>query len=269
MFQAFRAVLVAVFALALSPSTIAQPTTAPATRPSLRVLFVGNSYTAFNGGLPHILREFAAARGKTIETAGSIRGGKSLQWHWEEGTAREMIDRGGWDVVVLQKYSTRPITEPEKMFKSARLLDAEIKKTGARTLFYMTWARQHQPENQAVLTNAYEKIAAELRADVAPVGRAWQRVLSERPDLALHTPDKSHPTPAGTYLAACVFYAKLLDDSPVGLPSAISKASTKPSITLQPEVAAYLQRIAETVVRERAPTTAPSALQSPAGSRNK
>ena len=37
------------------------------------------------------------------------------------------------------------------MFHHARLLDGEIKKGGAKTVFFMTWANREKPETQAIL----------------------------------------------------------------------------------------------------------------------
>jgi hypothetical protein len=44
---------------------------------------------------------------------------------------------------------------------------------------------------------------------LAKVGEAFRTSLKEKPTLALHVDDRSHPTIAGTYLAACVFYGVL------------------------------------------------------------
>jgi hypothetical protein len=57
---------------------------------------------------------------------------------------------------------------------------------------------------------------------------------------ALYDKDGSHPTAAGTYLAACVFYGALWERTPEGLPS---------SARLDPEHAAALQRYAWAAVR--------------------
>ena len=40
-------------------------------------------------------------------------------------------------------------------------------------------------------------------------GLAWQRCLQDHPDILLHDMDQSHPSLAGSYLAACTFYAAL------------------------------------------------------------
>jgi hypothetical protein len=37
----------------------------------------------------------------------------------------------------------------------------------------------------------------------------------------LHDRDRSHPTPAGSYLAACVFLAALLRASPLGIDAGV------------------------------------------------
>jgi len=48
---------------------------------------------------------------------------------------------------------------------------------------------------------------------VVPVGAAWAESWATRPDLHLWHADGSHPSPAGTYLAAAAFYAALTGES--------------------------------------------------------
>lgn len=186
---------------------------------TLRVLFIGNSYTYFNN-LPEQLAQLAAsagAGGQPLAAEMVTRGGATLQWHWESGAALERLRNGRWDYVVLQEQSLRPLTEPAAMHRYARLFDAEIKKAGAKTIFFLTWARQQQPENQPKLNAAYLSIAKELDALIAPVGIAWQRALRENPRQPLHTEDQSHPNATGSYLAACVFYAVITGKNPESL----------------------------------------------------
>lgn len=201
--------------------------------PKLRVLFIGNSYTYFNN-LPQMLTGLtkSAKPGRPLETEMLAIGGATLKRLWDDGRAVTAIKRGGWDYVVLQEQSTlgiapmvtgaAKIADPKVFHEYARLFDAEIKRAGARTIFYLTWARQNAPETQAQLTAAYQAIASELKATLAPVGLAWEAALKKHPGLGLHSEDKSHPTPAGTYLAACVFYVTLYGQSPEGLASVIT-----------------------------------------------
>jgi hypothetical protein len=178
----------------------------------LNVLFIGNSYTQYNN-LPAMLETMAASSEslRQIQTKAVTFGGGTLQVLWERGAALEAIQEQKWDFVVLQEQSMRPIQNPELMYKYARLFDAEIKKNGARTILFLTWASHKQPDMQVLLDRAYITLAKELGAQVAPVGPAWQAALRLNPKIPLYRDDRRHPAPTGTYLAACVFYAVLLD----------------------------------------------------------
>ena len=163
----------------------------------------------------------------------------------------------------------------------------EIKKQGAKTIFYLTWARQNIPQMQdgadpvtspdyaramyqmsgakkigleqwcgqhkaglvGGIDGAYFDLAKELNATVAPVGVAWKKALAADPKLVLHQPDKSHPNPTGSYLAACVFYATLFDKSPMGLPGELKKGN-RVLVRIAPDEAATLQKIAWQTVQE-------------------
>jgi len=185
---------------------------------SLKVLFIGNSYTYVND-LPWLTQQLAVSAGepRKLETEMVAIGGATLKSHWERGEALQKIRANQWDYVVLQEQSTLPIEDPDEMYQYARLFDAEIKHAHAQTVFYLTWARQNQPETQQALTDAYLKIARELGDKVAPVGIVWQKIQAASPPLNLYFSDGSHPSPIGSYVAACVFYATLYGKSPVGL----------------------------------------------------
>ena len=221
----------------------------------LRVLFIGNSYTYFNN-LPDMFSHLAASAKppRQVETQMVVRGGWTLKMHWEDGAALKALQQSKWDYVVLQEQSLLPITNPEMMHQYARLFDAEIKKAGAKTIFYLTWARQDHPEMQAKLSEGYQSIARELGALVAPVGIAWQNAFKENPQTVFHIEDKSHPNPAGSYMAACVLYATIFGKSPENLSGHIIGKATdlmgketgeqKELASLDNKEAAFIQRIA-------------------------
>jgi hypothetical protein len=117
---------------------------------------------------------------------------------------------------VLQEQSTLPVKNRARYHENVRLFAAEIAKNGASTSLYMTWARQNAPETQDTITRAVEDIAAEVDARVVPVGTAWKMAASEIPDLQLYVADGSHPSVAGSFLAACVFHVSLYDEPPEG-----------------------------------------------------
>ena len=122
--------------------------TAQVGEPPLKVLFIGNSYTSVND-LPSLLAALAeAAGGRKIETDQHLIGGCTFERHVKDRKAIEKIRERKWDVVVLQENSLQPILNRESMHRYARILHAEISKQGAKTVFYLTWARQHIPQMQ-------------------------------------------------------------------------------------------------------------------------
>lgn len=185
---------------------------------TIRVLFIGNSYTYVND-LPWLTQQLAesAKETRTLETEMVVVGGATLKSHWKRGKALRLLRAKQWDYVVLQEQSTLPITNPKEMYKYASLFDTEIKRVNSQTVFYLTWAKQNQPETQQILTDSYMAIAKKLKAKVALVGIVWQKVQEANPKFNLYNPDQSHPSPIGSYLAACVFYKTFYKGSLIGL----------------------------------------------------
>jgi hypothetical protein len=231
---------------ASTPVGISVPSLSTANKKPLRVLFIGNSYTFFNGGLGTAVKGLASAvkDGRPFEYVEVTKGGQTLEGHWNDGKALAAIRKGGWDFVVLQEHSLGALQRREKMFQYAKMFDAEIRKTGSKTVFYETWGRKNRPEMYAVVKQAYTGLAQELKGMIAPAGTAWAAALKANPSLVLHVADLSHPTPAGTYLNACVFYETFFGKSPEGLPRTIKDAAGKVLIDLTEADAALLQRTA-------------------------
>jgi hypothetical protein len=200
--------------------------------PPRNVLFIGNSFTARND-LPGLIAGLAAARGKSMEYRLISSGGASLRTHWNAGQALKAIQDGRYGHVVLQEQSTLPVKNAGRMHENVRLFDGAIRAAGAKTVLYMTWARRHAPESQEAITEAYAGIGRELGATVVPVGLAWERLLRKHDQPVLHDKDQSHPTLAGSYLAACVFLAVLFKESPVGVGGVPAGLSEKELVQLQ------------------------------------
>lgn len=207
------------------------------------VLFVGNSFTYYNNSLHNHYLALLRSASPDARNAASARiltiSGGRLPEH-RAGLVSMLASRQ-WSVVILQGHSRGPIDdEMDDDFRdAARDYVTMVRDAGAEPLFFMTWAYTDRPEMTDLLAAAYTEIGNETGTRVVPVGLAFRRVTSERPDLALRTSDKRHPSLAGTYLAACTFYAVLQRQSPAGLDY---------DAGLGPDIAAYLQRIAwETV----------------------
>ena len=200
-----------------------------------KCLFVGNSYTDVNN-LPLLFKQLSASGGKIVYTEMSAPGGYTLEGHTQLQTTLDKINSRTWSYVILQEQSQYPVIpyyRNNSTVPNARKLDSLIKLRGSSTMFYMTWGRKYggiQCINsycsanftnyfhmQDSLTAAYNMVSSLLNAQLAPVGSAWKRARSIDTTVELFDPDNSHPSLRGSYLAACVFYAKIFGISPVGL----------------------------------------------------
>lgn len=90
---------------------------------------------------------------------------------------------------------------------------------------------------------SYRMAAESAGAGLFPVAEAMRAAWNRDPELDLLDGDAFHPAPKGTYLAAVVIVAQLLDRSPIGL------AHTVPGyVTLTPDVALLLQEVAREAI---------------------
>jgi hypothetical protein len=192
-----------------------------------RILFLGNSYTYVND-LPSTFAQLAWSGGHAVEVAMVANGGETLAQHAASSDSLSKIASGGWAYVVLQEQSDTPASTAASgyyMYPAARTLADRVEHAGAVPMFFMTWAHkdgeptagQNYQAMQQAVDNSYLGIAHELRVPVAPVGYTWYLVRHDHPEIALWGDDGSHPSKAGTYLAACVFYASVFRQSPNGL----------------------------------------------------
>jgi hypothetical protein len=198
------------------------------------VLFIGNSYTYVND-LPGGVQQLAATGGTSpaIDVASVVEGGASFATHWSGGGAQAAIAMGDHSHVVLQGQSVEPLFAAPSFHEYGQLFAAAALAAGAKPVLYETWARKAgdpiyadrasggTPDAmQDVLSAAYQALATETGASLAPVGEAWRTAWTEHPEIELYDGDGSHPSPAGTYLAACVFYIALTGE-PIPAASAV------------------------------------------------
>jgi hypothetical protein len=194
--------------------------------PCVRVLFLGNSYTYVND-LPTVFRDLARTAGQNVETSMVASGGETLAQHAASSDSVNAINGSHWQFVILQEQSEIPSIESirqTQMYPAARSLVATVRSDGATPILLETWAHQagwsdyglSYSAMQAAIDQGYGSIAGELKVSVAPAGQAWQAVVREDPGIVLWQSDGSHPTPAGTYLAACALYTRIFGPCPVG-----------------------------------------------------
>ena len=251
------------------------PTLTATPEPSAKILFVGDSFTYWNNGLDQHIEQLAGSANPplVIQADAAVMRSGSLEKMWKNSDTSEVIRTGGYDVVVLQDWFQS--TDVDTFHEYVRKFDAEIRATGAKTVLFMEWPVSYLELTIGEIAQAHHDIAAEIGADVAPVGLAWQQAIDERPELTLAGPDGIHPSIHGTYLATNVVYVTIFGQSPNStayLPAAPShdctteeedKEAHDPALDayfagrvsgcVTEEEAAFLQRIAwETVQAYRA-----------------
>jgi hypothetical protein len=199
---------------------------------TVTVMFVGNSLTFVND-LPAMLVNLASSdpgnpvrlqvKGETVPNA-------TLDYIRTHTGALAWAQAHHPDLVVLQEHSFWYDNGYEAASWSAEQWKHDLRPLGAKPLLFEVWA---DGDGSALYTNkAYAAYAAatpagetgkaaentkrlgrELGLDVVEVGDAFQaaREIPGAPDVL--GPDHHHPSVAGTYLAALVFYRRLTERS--------------------------------------------------------
>jgi hypothetical protein len=192
---------------------------AQTSKDTLKVLFVGNSYTYFHN-LAQMVSLISDSAQTKIITRKSTIGGANLSEHWlgERGLkTKEIIKNGKFDIVVLQNHSLETINQPERFIKYMNLFCDYIKENNSKPFLYNTWAREKKPEMQLTIDKLYKQIAVNNNATIVPVGRSWEIVKEIDSTLKLYESDGSHPSEIGTFIIACTFVHTLLNEFPESL----------------------------------------------------
>lgn len=227
---------------------------------TLRVLWVGNSYTYFHD-LPKTVEMLAREQGVPLAVTPVLKGGERFKGHLQNPRLLQLLAAGGWDFVVLQEQSSLPSGPTDKVaqevYPYALTLDnmAHAASPDVKVVYYMTWGhrggcvydmwgdyplyKNYEGMQQRLITS-YTEMAYATGALCARVGVAWQEVVRERPDINLYEDDNFHPSEAGSWLAANVILGTILQ----------RPFDTKAAPESLAADAAYLHEVAMKVVKE-------------------
>ena len=206
-----------------------------------KALFLGNSYTYYNN-LPQLVDNFAQAAGNDLFYDSNTPGSYQMNQHASNPVTYQKINQDDWDFVVIQGQSQEPSFPPAQVandvYPYAAIINDSILNANPciEPMFFMTWGRKNGDANncgfyppictydgmQQRLKESYMEMAMDNDASVAPVGVAWKAVRELYPSIELYNPDQSHPSPAGSYLAAAVFYVSMYRESVVNSAYAFS-----------------------------------------------
>lgn len=241
--------VLAVASMGCSSAPSGPSTDTPAPGAGARVLFVGNSLTQGNG-LTGMVRALTRQAGEPISVEEITFAGFSLEDHWNEGTARRTIQRGGWRYVVLQQGPSSLPESRENLLLWAGRFNQEIRRAGARPAFYSVWPDITRSAFFDDVSESYRQAAASTEGLLLPAGEAWRAAWRREPGIALYASDNFHPSVRGTYLAALVICAQVLGRSPVGLATPLRQEGAVPAFTPSAAETALLQEAAAEAIRD-------------------
>lgn len=227
-----------VSAVLLLQNIQAADTTSPSESSSKNnnILFVGNSFSYFNNGIHNHVSNLVRASETARNQKSSMRlmtiSGSGLVEHYSG--LSQILKTRKWDKVVLQPYSNAAIVDTKryKQFQeSSKALAKLVREYGAEPISFMSWAYKNEPKMMDKLKYGFISTAKPLNMKVVPVGLVFEAVKKKYPNLELYSADVrgfdeegnalykkivKHPSLAGTYLAACTFFASFYDQSPEG-----------------------------------------------------
>jgi hypothetical protein len=183
------------------------------------VLMIGNSFT-FYWNLPQVIERMLQENNLDFEITQETVGGSQLKMHWSFNNDDD-YNIEHYDYVILNDHSTYPLKEIDTSAKYINLFCDLAKKQNVEPFIFGTWEytmlkeiSQNTGRNTMSILDSLAKVN---NATYIPVGNAFQLAESKYPELDLFMDDNKHPTPNGTYLAACVFYSILSKQSCLGV----------------------------------------------------
>lgn len=226
----------------------------------LDILFIGNSYT-FMHSMPQMILNIAKSdHNNAIElniqsiTISSAR----LKEHWNEGSAAQSIQQKPWDFVVLQDQSDWATLEDGVINNLAYITRFKqiTKQSNEKAIItvFKTWPKQkdsgwyknaetrnylrsHNFMRLSIDQNTTNN-ANKANVDIVPISDYWLYILDNNIPVRLYEPDGSHPSVAGSYLNALVFYRYFTMSKLENIPYAPVGINKKAALKLQ-EIAKF------------------------------
>jgi len=236
----------ALLALSLLPSCGTSSITGGLSGEGRRVLFIGNSYL-YTQDIPGIVQAFAdSAKGDHLAVQTISGPDMALIDHWNAGDARQEIAKGGWEWVVLQQGPSSVDVNRDTLRLATKLFAGDMARVNARPALFSAWPTETRRQDFDRAIESYALAATDVNGLFVPVAAAWLAAWKRDSNLQLYA-DGLHPSLAGAYLSALVVYSRLLDKSPVGLPSALDLRGGR-RISIDSQTAALLQSAAAEAV---------------------
>lgn len=220
------------------------------------VLFLGNSYT-YGNNLPTLLQQMATSTNDVLVQDSNAIGGFRFMDHVTNQTSLTKLNANHWDYVVLQEQIQMPAFPlgyvNQNVFPYATQLVALAKQNYACAvpMFFTTWGRKNGDPQiclngqctytvmDDLLQQRYRTMAETNKGVISPVAQVWRYLRANHPNIELYTTDESHPSLAGSMVAAYTFYVAIFKKDPTLVTF---------NSTLAPTTANILKNAVKTVV---------------------
>ncbi len=223
---------------------------------TVSVLFIGNSFTFVND-MPGKLIQIASSDATNkvqLEVYSVTKGGAGLAYMFQNAKARDALKLQHWDYLVLQEQSewTGSQARIEQTYSAVNSWNQAARQAGTKPILYETWADkagspfytekdsyffgQNSNQVQGNIDAQSTALAQRFDMTVVPVGNYWVYAEKQPDAPELYATDYHHPSVAGAYLTALLFYRALTGNTP-------SNVTYKPP-ELTPEQAQFLIGIA-------------------------
>ncbi|MBQ3099536.1 MAG: hypothetical protein IJC50_00965 [Clostridia bacterium] len=186
----------------------------------MKVLFLGNSHTYYND-LPALFKNVCKQCGRDVEVSMLAQPGVTYDWHLTNGTdLRFALIHGGYDYIVMQQAAHEPCPSKEETLEGALEICRLARLCGVTPIQTVPWARLDVDE-QNRMYEIYEEVCRKTGAKENPVGRVFEYVNNNRPDIRMHWFDGAHASPYGSYANALCTYKTIFGDD-IGKVSSLS-----------------------------------------------
>ncbi len=200
------------------------------TRPTMRILFVGNDYTMANYMIYMVqaMAQNDPTSSFQIEVTAHAAASVSLAQLWNNPATKDVLTNTTWDYVVLQPHNMWASSDGSVYLtrQAISVWSSQVKALGAQPVFFMTWPLEatHSSytdpklpslknyKNMHRLIKGYSKaLSNKYDMYTVPVGDYWLYAVTGDTKLNLYGADRSTPSLEGSYLTALVFYKMLVD----------------------------------------------------------
>lgn len=177
----------------------------------MKILFLGNSHTYYND-LPALFKKICKEKGKDVEVNMLAQPGVTYEWHLTQYTdLRFALVHGGYDYIIMQQAAHEPCPSKEETIRDAGKIIEMARAQGIKVIQTLPWARLGMPEEFEKMKGIYNTLCEKYSVTLNPVGKVFEYIVKNHPDIRLHWFDGAHAGPYGSYANALTTYATLFD----------------------------------------------------------